>query len=471
MNFERTIKVKDLVFMSIIAMVGLRWIALSAGEAGWSSIFLWLAAIVAFFIPQALVVSELNRVKPVTGGLYVWARDALGDFNGFISGWCYWTNNFVYYPSLLGFVAPTLAFLIGRSDLASNRWFVMGTILLLLWIAVAVNLVGIKPTKRMENAGGISTLAVFISIMVLGIIFISANGIQNKFTPDFLLPHTTGAIATWSALCFALSGFELLSTFGDEIKNARKTVFKSIVISAVCIALIYLLGTIFILGSMPISDIAVDIGIQETLYRLSEKVGAPWIGTFCFVLLIVGGMAGVGAWLAGTSRVSYKIGINRRLPEVFSRIHPRWKTPHWSILFQGIIASILTVVAYLWTKPSERVIMGGETMQTMVTSSAYMILVEMTAIIYLIPFVYLFLSFLVIKLKEKSPERGYIPWGKAGVWLFGLLGLISSMIAVAMPFVDVLKDGLGGNTAILIGGTALFLGLGMITYKLTPGEE
>jgi len=467
MKFEKTLKVRDLIFFNIIAMVGLRWIALSSREAGWSALILWMIAILFFFIPQALAVSELNRIKPVTGGLYVWARDSLGEFNGFMSGWCYWTNNFIYYPSLLGFVAPTVAYLAGRADLATNRWFVMGIILIFLWVAVIINIIGLKPTKRMENLGGMTTIAVFIIILVLAIMLLSSRGIQNILSPIDFVPRGLSSIGIWSALCFALAGFELVSTLGGEIEQSKRTVYKSISISAVGIAIIYLVGTFFVMASMPRANIAVDIGIQETLKSLGDTMGASWAANLGFVLLIIGGMAGVGAWLAGTSRISYKIGINKRLPGFFSAIHPRWKTPHWSILFQGIIASILTVVAYTWAQPSEEVLLGETVLETMATTSAYRILVDMTIIIYLIPFVYLFLSFLAIKLRDKSSEKGYIPGGRAGVWILGIMGLVSSLIAIAMPFIDAVADFSLGNMVILVGGTALFLGVGTLVYWLS----
>ncbi len=472
MELTRALGLKDLIFFSIIAMVGLRWLAFASGKAGWAALLLWVLAIITFFIPQALAVSELNRIKPVTGGLYVWAKDSLGDFNGFMDGWCYWTNNFIYYPSLLGFVAPTIAFLVGREDLASNAKFVMFAILALLWIAVIINMLGLKVTKWMENLGGMTTIAAFIIIAVLAVIFISSNGIQNSFEPIDVLPKGLRSISVWSELCFALAGFELLSTLGGEIVNPKKTVYKGIVISAVGIAAIYLIGTFFVMGSMPQTAIETDIGIQQTLYSLGDSVGAPQLGSIGFILIIIGGMAGVGAWLAGTSRISYEVGVNKRLPKLFSTIHPKWKTPHWSILFQGIIASILTVIAYTWAEPGDDILIGETVIRSLATSTAYENLVSMTLIIYLIPFVYLFLSFLAIKLKDKSGEKGFIPGGRAGVWVLGIMGLVSSVIAVILPFIKctIVEFSLK-NTAILAGGTTLFLGIGVLVYLLSPGLE
>jgi hypothetical protein len=81
--------------------------------------------------------------------------------------------------------------------------------------------------------------------------------------------------------------------------------------------------------------------------------------------------------------------------------------------------------------------------------------------------VYLFLSFLAIKLGDKSREKGYIPGGRAGVWVLGIMGLASSLIAIVMPFVDAVADFSLGNMVILVGGTTLFLGVGTLVYWLS----
>src|SRR5579872_5948566 len=79
----------DVVLFNIAAVLGPRWIA-RAAHSGQSSISLWIFAAVFFFVPSALVIAELSTRFPAEGGLYVWTKDAFGDFHGFLAGWCYW---------------------------------------------------------------------------------------------------------------------------------------------------------------------------------------------------------------------------------------------------------------------------------------------------------------------------------------------------------------------------------------------
>ena len=140
----RALKVRDIVLFNVVAIVGIRWISLAAAT-GPSSISLWILALILFFIPQAVAVIYLSKKYPVEGGVYEWAKVEFGDFHGFVAGWCYWSNNLVYYPSLLISVAAIAAFIIpGTSGLASNKIFIATVSLVVLWIAIGFNVVGVN---------------------------------------------------------------------------------------------------------------------------------------------------------------------------------------------------------------------------------------------------------------------------------------------------------------------------------------
>src|SRR6195256_6374378 len=123
----------DVLLFNIAAVLGPRWIA-AAAHNGTSSIILWILAAIFFFLPTALIIIELSTRYPAEGGLYVWSKEAFGDFHGFVAGWAYWIYTFFYFPGLLtasaamsGYVAGT-----GGAALAQNRTFLLvGSFLLL----------------------------------------------------------------------------------------------------------------------------------------------------------------------------------------------------------------------------------------------------------------------------------------------------------------------------------------------------
>src|ERR1039458_8377406 len=148
----------DVLLFNIATVLGPRWIA-AAAHNGQSSISLWIIAAVLFFVPTALVITELSTRFPHEGGLYVWTKDAFGDFHGFIAGWTYWIYTIFYFPGLLLASAAMGAYVAGGSaaTLAQNRTFLLSVSLALLVVAVGLNIIGLNIGKWLQNVGGVAT--------------------------------------------------------------------------------------------------------------------------------------------------------------------------------------------------------------------------------------------------------------------------------------------------------------------------
>ena len=99
-QLRKTMGFWDVLLFNIATVLGPRWVA-AAGHNGTSSISLWVLAAVFFFVPGALVINELSSRFPEEGGLYVWAKEAFGDFHGFVAGWTYWIYTVFYFPGVL----------------------------------------------------------------------------------------------------------------------------------------------------------------------------------------------------------------------------------------------------------------------------------------------------------------------------------------------------------------------------------
>ena len=122
----RTLGRWDLVLLKIVAIVNINNVP-PVAVYGWASLGLWGLAFVMFFVPEAIAVLTLARRHPGEGGIYLWTRKAFGDGHGFLSGWCYWTNNLFYVPVLLVYMAGILAFAGGEAraaDLVNQKAFV-----------------------------------------------------------------------------------------------------------------------------------------------------------------------------------------------------------------------------------------------------------------------------------------------------------------------------------------------------------
>src|SRR5579872_4420927 len=164
---KKVLGVFSLVMINVIAVDNLR--SLTAGaEYGFALVFFYLLAALLFFIPSILVSAELATGWPTTGGVYVWVREAFGPRWGFLTIWLQWIYNVVWYPTILAFMAATLAHLMNPA-LAANKIYTLGMILVLFWGATWMNCLGIRISSWVSIVGAvIGTIIPMLIIIVLG---------------------------------------------------------------------------------------------------------------------------------------------------------------------------------------------------------------------------------------------------------------------------------------------------------------
>jgi len=431
---------RDVVLFNISAIVGLRWLT-TAGRIGPASLSLWVLAMVIFFVPSAMAVRELSDIDPGEGGLYRWVTRAFGPTHGFIAGWGYWVNNLVYYPSLLLTSAAIFAYVGGPSfvHLADNKWFIAAFSLGNLWIALGLNLVGLRVGRWVQNLGAYGTWLPAMIFVALAAWSLVAHGSATPITAPALLPSRLDLplLSLFATMTFAFAGLELAPTLGDEIQDPVATLRRGIIVSGIGIAATYVLGTAAMLVALPATTVSITNGLPQATAALSERLGAPWLAPAAAVvacLITLGNLGGVGAWIAGTARIPFVAGVDQVLPPAFGRVHPRWQTPYVALLVQGGVATLFIVAGLV-----------GSTVR-----DAYLALVDTTIVLAFIPYLYLFTAFLRLR-------RVRTLGGAVGGWAG--LGAVALSIALAfVPAADVANS--VSFELKVVGGVVGFMGIG-----------
>jgi len=451
----------DVVAMNIVAIVGLRWISRSA-RIGAPAITLWILAGLLFFIPLAAVLAELSSKHPEQGGIYAWARRAFGPLHGFICGWCMWVNNLFYFPSLLLFAAANALIPFGAEGLADSRAYSITFVLGFVWATTVLNIFGFSAGKWLQHVGSVATWIPAVILMACGAIAFASYGSATSFAPAELVPRDNfwDSISFWSTLCFAFSGFEISSMVGQEVYNPRKTIPRSIVLSGIAITAIYVLSSASILVAVPASEMAERSGIADAVDVVTTRLGFAGIGAFIAVLLVVGSIGGTSSWIAGAARVPFAAGVDSAMPAAFATLHERYRTPHVALVVQGIATSVLFLASVFIS------VGGGET----TIQEAYDIMVNLTILVYFLPYLYLFAAFLRLRSMDQELPRDEnaitLPGGTLGAWLIAGSGLLATGIAMALLFIPP-----AGTTNILnyevnlIGQAALLIGIGFVFYR------
>jgi amino acid transporter len=416
MKLPRSLGLFDLIMFNIVAIPGLRWIAIAAA-AGYNSIFLWTMAFLIFFVPQALAVIELSTRYPEEGGLYVWTKKSFSDFHGFLSGWCYWSNNLIYYPSLLIYIAGISVYALSAPHLENNKLYMSIFTVCALWFVLILNLIGMKIGKWVQNLGSLGLWIPIAVLIILAVVSVVYFGTANEFSIDKIFPNFTDykTLAFFAALCFGFAGLELAPIMGGEIRDPRKNIPKASIISGIVVTLIYLAGTISLLLTLPEKDINIITGVMQAISKVCSKIGLPVASNVVAFLILLGGLGGAGAWLIGTARILFVAGLDRYMPPALGKVHPSWKTPYLAILIQGILSTVFIIMSF-----------AGSTVQ-----EAYMILLDMVIVIYFIPYLYIFASLIALRRKGIEAKKAIlIPGGKAGAYITAITGFIATTIAI-----------------------------------------
>lgn len=345
---RRELGLNDLVLAQILYIIIPEFIGTSA-KAGSSHVVLWILAIAVFFIPEAFLVTHLNRLIPLEGGLYEWARLAFGDGVGFLVAWNLWLYS-VIYMAVAGLITTSfLGYALGSKAtwIAETKWLVLVVSFALIVAFVFLARAGMATAKWVTNAGGLCTLLVLGALVLAPLLH--SQGTAPKFSPLHLAmpPLTVFTLSVFSKMTFgALCGFEYVAIFAGECRKPERNLARSVMITAPLIAVLYILGTSAVLHFSSPDTVDVVAAIPQALSRTFFSFGfAKAIVPLSIMMLLVNYLATFNVNFNGCSRLPMVAGWDHLLPAWFTRLHLKHTTPVNSIFLAGGVAMVASVVA------------------------------------------------------------------------------------------------------------------------------
>jgi putative glutamate/gamma-aminobutyrate antiporter len=418
---KRIISVFILAMLNVSIMASLRNLPLVA-ELGYSMIFFFVFIALFFLIPCALVSAELATGWSKSGGIYVWVREALGDRWGFFSIWMQWVHNVTWYPAILSFVAATLAYIFDP-ELATNKVFIQTVVLVVFWGMTFINYFGIETSSLVSTVGVIlGTIIPGVLIITLGAVWIfSGHPVQISFTSDSLFPDLThiGNLVFLAGLFLAFAGLEVSAAYANEVKNPQKNYPRAIMIAAVIVFFLFMLGALAIGVVIPKEKISLIAGLMEALKVYLNFYHLGWLLPTLGVLLVLGAIAEVNSWIMGPVKALYTTSVHGNLPPFFQNLNKHGMPTHL-LLFQALIVTAASFIINFMPN----------------VSAAYWILTAISAQMYLIMYIFMFISAIRLRYSHPHAPRVYqIPYPHKGMWVVAGVGLLASLFAIAIGFV------------------------------------
>ena len=431
-EFKKELGLRDLVLTQILFIIGLSWVG-AAGKLGPSHVIFWLLAIAFFYLPSATVVIYLNRLMPLEGGLYQWAKLGCSEAVGFMVAWNLWLY-VITNTSELGLQLTTnLSYAIGPAGewISSNKWITMLTSLLVIGLLVIVSTIGLGVGKWVHNIGGIIMLTIFAALLALPFIHI-ARGQLREFHP---LATAMPVISLFSLnilgkLGFgALGGFEYVAILAGECRSPARTIGRSVMIAAPLIAIMFIFGTSSVLAFVRPEEIDLIAPIPQVLSIGFSTFGvAAMVVPIALALLMTLRVAQASVNFTGLTRLPMVAGWDHLMPRWFTKLHPRFKTPVNSILFVGAATVALGSLSLIGVGRQE----------------AFQLLFNAGGIFYALTYLVMFAIPLVGLRTLKEAPPWWLKIAAASGFLMTLLYVMLSVlpiIAVQSPLIFAMKIG------------------------------
>ena len=346
--FKKELGLGDLVLTQILFIVGLPWVGVAAKQ-GPSHVLLWLFAILLFYIPSAVVVIYLNREMPLEGGLYQWAKIGFNDLVGFMVAWNLWLFVILLTSEIGLQLTEYVSYVLGPQGewLNSSPWFIGAVNVVIIVALVVMTIIGLSLGKWVHNAGAVLMLVIFAALLILPLLNLAKGTISEYHPVTFELPAMT--LLTFNLLgkmgFGALGGFEYVAIHAGEARDPARSIGRSVAIAAPVICVMFVLGTSSVLALIPQDQIDLIAPIPQIM---SAGFGPLGLALSVVPLVVVGmtviRFAQASVQFGANTRLPMVAGWDDLLPDWFTKIHAKYKTPVNSILFVGAATLVMGII-------------------------------------------------------------------------------------------------------------------------------
>jgi putative glutamate/gamma-aminobutyrate antiporter len=429
-----------LAFMTTASVASLRS-APTMAVYGLTCVFLYIVPAIVFLLPQALVAAEL--ASGWSGGVFRWVSEGLSAKWGLLAVWCQFAMTIFYYPTLLGFVASTLAYIF-NPDLADNGVYTGVVIVVVFWAGVFLSARGgVGGIAKLASSGLlIGTLIPGAVLVVLGIVYLlQGNASASPMNAEHLIPEWTG-IASLVLIVnnfLSYSGMEMNAVHVGSLRRPGSEFPRAMFFACGLVLLIFILPALAISWVIPAEDLSLTAGVMQAFDAFFAYFDLQLLVPIVAVALVCASAGGMLTWLSGPSKGLLLIARREGyLPPFFQQQNQNEVAVN-ILVTQG---GVTTVIALLYALvPS--------------VSSAYWILSVMTTQVYLVVYLLMFVAARNLRRDQPQVERGY------RAPMLGVLcavGFIASAAAIVIGFVppSQFENGSGAAYALLIlAGTGL----------------
>lgn len=441
--------------VSIAVLISIRNFP-SMALVGWQGITFNVLAIVMYLIPAALVAGELATGWPLEGGVYPWVKRAFGEHWGFTAVWLQWFQLTIGFIGILAFIGGTFGYLFAPG-LADNKLWVFLVILVVWWGATLVNLRGMKTYSRYTTLFAVVGVIVPMIVLIGGGLWWIASG-HPTLIP--VLPPSAGAmvpslsnvndLVLLVTFVFFWLGIEVSAAHVNELRNPGRNYPLQLLAIALFGMATIILGGLVVAWLVPVANLSLIAGIQQTYAAIFPSLG--WFVTLMGVLVVIGAIAEVLAWVYGPIRGLAVAARAGDLPPALQRVSKNGM-PVPLMVLQGIVVSIFGVIF---------LILPGD------VNSSFWELFALATTVYLAMYFIMYAAAIKLRYKEPNTPRPFrVPGGKLGMWItagWGIAAMGFVFVIAMLPPSQIPYGSPLDYVVFLVVGTAVSIAVPFLIY-------
>jgi len=327
----RRLTLGDAVMIGLGSMIGAGIFASFGPAAAAAGVGLLVGLVIAAFIAfcNATSSAQLAAQYPTSGGTYVYGRERLGEWPGFIAGWSF----------VVGKTASSAAMAITFATYAVPAAWVKPVAILAVLVLTLVNTLGITRTALLTRIlVGVALLALTVAVAI-GFTHTAASA-----TAPGTAPTVYGVLQSAGFLFFAFAGYARIATMGEEVVDPARTIPRAITTALTIALVVYALVAVSALHALGAAGLA---SAAAPLSAVADTAGAAWPGVVIRIGAAAAALGALLAMIAGIGRTSLAMARNRDLPGWFAAVHPRFHVPYRAELALGLVVCVLVAVTDL----------------------------------------------------------------------------------------------------------------------------
>jgi len=286
----------------------------------------------------ALVFGWLNKRVPGSGGPYLYARDAFGDFGGFITSWSYWLTAWIGNAAIaVAWVGYVEVFI----NKGGNKWGAVAIALIGLWIPAIINISGVRNLAGFQNITVVLKFVPLVFMSTLGLLFIHAHNFGSFNAGGGSIGSSVSAAA--AIALFTYLGLEVASVAAGRVRNPKRNVTRATVLGTLGCAFVYMFGTLTVFGT--VSHAALLHSTAPFSDSVNAMFGGVWSGKVMAIVAIVSGIGCLNGWTLICAEMPMAAARDRLFPTQFGRLSRR-EIPVFGIVVGASAASLLTIFSY-----------------------------------------------------------------------------------------------------------------------------